>query len=194
MTPVGISGLISHMCPCILSDLPEGIPHSVREALCSPGRGCQPAGQAPGVPSVWGRGVNPSSGLSGAAGLPGAPLPATGKGFAEYSVVSSLRDSLASSFPSKCFKRQRCGIKKELLCGGILRRLCKFLHLGAVCLSLLSLDSPKQLVASRGGELSHACHALAPRECWGNVSLCLAGVNGSTEQGPSIAMNPEAMP
>lgn len=77
---------------------------------------------------------------------------------------------LASGFPSKCLKRQRLEIKKELLCGGILRRLCKFLHLEAVCLPC-SLDSPKQLVASRGGELSHACNALAPKACLGNFPL-----------------------
>lgn len=184
MTPAGISGLISNMCPFILSDSPEGISHSTGVSLCSHGNGCQPAGRAPGVPSVWGCGVNPSLGLSGAAGLPGAPLRTAGtsQSFAERGGGSRLGDSLASSFPSKCFKRQRLGIKKELLCGGILRGLCKFLHLGAVCLSLLSPDSPKQLVASRGGELSHACNALAPKGRLGNVSLCLEEGNGSTEQ------------
>ena len=74
MTPVGISGLISDMCPFILSDSLEGIPYSIGVALCSHGNGCQPAGQVPGMPSVWGCGVNPSLGLSGAAGLPEAPL------------------------------------------------------------------------------------------------------------------------
>lgn len=148
------------------------------------------------MPSVWGHGVNPSLGLSGAAELPRAPLQTAGtsESFAEHGGGSGLGDSLASSFPSKCFKRQRLEIKKELLCGGILRRLCKFLHLRAVCLFLLSLDSPKQLVASRGGELSHACNALAPKGCLGNISLCLEGVNRSTEQETSIAVNPEAMP
>lgn len=63
-----------------------------------------------------------------------------------------------------------------------------------MCLSLLSLDSPKQLVVSHGGELSHACNALAPRGCLGNVSFCLVGVDGSVEQEPSITVNPEAMP
>ena len=60
--------------------------------------------------------------------------------------------------------------------------------------SLLSLDSPKQLVASHGGKLSRACNALAPKGCLGNISLCLEGVNWSTEQEPSVAMNSEAMP
>lgn len=170
MTPMGISGLISDMCPFIPSDLPEGIPYGIGVAACLHRNGCQPAGQAPGVLSVQGRGVNPSLGLLGAARLPEAPLQTTSKGFAEHGGGNGLRDLLASSFPSKCFKRQRLGIKKELLCGGILRRLCKFLHLRAVCLSL-SLDSPKQLVASHGGELSHACNALAPKGCLGNVSL-----------------------
>jgi len=130
------------------------------------------------MPSAQGCGVNPASGLPGAAGLPEALLQSVSEGFAERGGRSRLGDSLACSFPSKCFKRQRLEIKKELLCG-VLRRLCKFLHLGSVCLSLLPLDSPKQLVASCGGELSHASNALAPKGCLGNVSLCLEGVSGT---------------
>lgn len=101
------------MCPFILSDSPEGIPYSVGVALCAQGNGCQAAGQGPGVPSVRGRGVNPSLGLSGAAGLPGAPLRTTGEGFAERGSGSGLGGSLASSFPSKCFKRQKTRDKKR---------------------------------------------------------------------------------
>lgn len=194
--PRGDSWPHSDMCPFIPSDLPGGIPYSVGASLCSHGNGRQPAGQAPSVPSVWCPGLNPSLGLLGAVGLPRAPLRTAGMNgsFAEHGGGSGLGDSLASSFPSKCFKRQRLGIKKEPLCGGILRKLCKFLHLGAVCLSFLSLDSPKQLVASRGGELSHACNALAPKGCLGNIFLCSGWVNGSAEQEPSLAANPEAMP
>lgn len=194
MTPVGISGLISDMCPFILSNMLEGIPYSTRVSLCFYREGHQPVGHAPSTLSAWGQGVNPSLGLSGAGGLPKAPLLTSSKGFAEHGGRSRLRDLLACSFPSKCFKRQRLGIKKELLCGGILRRLCKFLHLRAECLSRLSPDCPKQLVASRSGERSHAHIALALQEHLGNVSLSLEGINGSAEQEPSVAVSPEALP
>lgn len=194
MTPVGISGLISDMRPFIRSKVLEGIPYSTGVSLCLYREGCQPVGHAPSTLSVRGHGVDLSLGLSGAAGLPKAPLQTSGKGFAEHGGRSGLRDLLASSFPSKCFKRQRLRIKKELLCGGILRRLCKFLHLGAECLSLLSPDSPKQLVASRSGELSRARKALALQEHLGNVSLSLEGINGSAGQEPSGAVSPEAIP
>lgn len=79
MTPVGISGLISDMCPFIPSDLPEGIPYGIGVAACLHRNRCQLAGQAPGVLSVQGRGVNLSLGLLGAARLPKAPLQTTSK-------------------------------------------------------------------------------------------------------------------
>lgn len=130
MTPVGISGLISDACPFIPSALPGGIPSSTGSALCSQG-----TGQAPGGPAVLG--THPW-GCQEPWGRPGLPseLRAPAE-LSERGSGSGLGDLLASGFPSKCLKRRRLGIKKELLCGGILWRLRKFLHLEAVCLPSL---------------------------------------------------------
>lgn len=135
MTPVGISGLISNMCPLIPSDLPEGIPYSMGVALCSHGNG---TGARPAVRQCGAVvGIHPL-GCREPQGCPGLPSELRARAEpSERGSRSRLRDLLASGFPSKCLKRQRLVIKKELLCGGILRRLCKFLHLEAVCLSPL---------------------------------------------------------
>lgn len=57
-----------------------------------------------------------------------------------------------------------------------------------LCVFLLS-GFPIAAVASRGGELSHACNALAPKACLGNFPL-LGRNKCSADQEPSIAVNP----
>lgn len=59
--------------------------------------------------------------------------------------------------------------------------------------ALISLVSPKQLVAS-SSELAHECNTSVLEEHLGSISLALEGVNVSTEQEPSLAVFPGAMP
>lgn len=125
----------------------------------------------PGGPSVRGRGGNPSLGMSGAVGLPGTPLGAAGTSRAFRAWQQKQAQRLAGIWlPKQMFEKAKTRDKKRTAVWWYSQEALQ-IPPPRSCVSFPSLDFPKQLVASCGGELSHACNALAPKASLGNFPL-----------------------
>lgn len=133
------------MCPFILSGLPEGIPSSTGAALCSHGNGTGSRRS--------GRAGNPSLGMSGAVGLPGTPLATAGTGRAFGAWQQEQAQRLAGiRLPKQMFEKAKTWDKKRTAVWWYSQEALQ-IPPPRSCVAFLSLDSPKQVVASRVGEL-----------------------------------------